>query len=552
MEGTIGVQAELLAIERMQTHAIDHHQAHDLIAEAQKRSSEAFSRMENSGLISAEAVGRFSNETRQFGEARNKLLETHMKYVDDDKKLNKAFSVFAKFMKSVETIGDSQVEFLETSNDGPFYWEEELAPRWEAADGAMELWIALLERRHAYDQLAENPTSPELVERLEHWYADLQGQVQRLAGLAIYDAVIEEGAFKGKKYADVLKQQIQIHEATFTSAIKSLQQFHQAKEGYNTATDRLLEHAEQIEESGDSAVEGKISEVEGVRTSAISAIVLTLVVGLVVGFLVILYGMKFIARPISNVAEKLREIGNQGGDLTVQLPVKGSDEVADLSQGFNDFVGKIHDIVNQVRVATEQISTAAGQLTLVSDAVSNDVIKQQQETDQVASAMSEMTSTSNDVANSASSTASATAEAESLAATGENVVSDTIASIRRTADQVDQSAEVINQLSAASENIGSVVQVIQSIAEQTNLLALNAAIEAARAGEQGRGFAVVADEVRNLANRTQESTEEIQKTIEELQEGATKASAVMHQGTIEAENSVQQTMKAGESLDGIK
>jgi uncharacterized phage infection (PIP) family protein YhgE len=181
----------------------------------------------------------------------------------------------------------------------------------------------------------------------------------------------------------------------------------------------------------------------------------------------------------------------------------------------------------------------------------NSMEAQRSETEMVAASMNEMSATVKTVADNAESAASAATEAQTEASEGKSVVDKSIGSINKLADEVQRAADVIHRLESDSESIGVVVDVIRDIAEQTNLLALNAAIEAARAGEQGRGFAVVADEVRTLASRTQESTQEIQQMIERLQAAAVEAVGVMGDGKREAESSVEQAARAGESLQSI-
>ena len=181
----------------------------------------------------------------------------------------------------------------------------------------------------------------------------------------------------------------------------------------------------------------------------------------------------------------------------------------------------------------------------------NGVQRQQVETEQVATAMNEMVATAQNMVDNAEMAASATEQADNEAQAGSKVVTQNIAQINGLADAVERAAEVIHRLEGDSESIGTVLDVIRGIAEQTNLLALNAAIEAARAGEQGRGFAVVADEVRSLASRTQESTQEIQAMIEQLQSGAREAVKAMSDGREQAQASVEQAARAGSSLEAI-
>ena len=258
-----------------------------------------------------------------------------------------------------------------------------------------------------------------------------------------------------------------------------------------------------------------------------------------------------IVSPIKRAAAAMHDIAEGEGDLTQRLDIKGKDEVAHLAAGFNTFIGRVQELVSQVAGSTSQLASAAEEMSLIVDQTKNGIQQQSNETEQVATAMNEMVATVQEVARHADSAAQMAQEADSQAMTGKNVVSRTVKSIEQLAAEVNKASDVIHGLERDSEAIGAVLDVIQGIAEQTNLLALNAAIEAARAGEQGRGFAVVADEVRSLASRTQSSTQEIQAMIERLQVGARDAVAVMQNGTTQAEESVNQAAEAGSSLEEI-
>jgi len=266
-------------------------------------------------------------------------------------------------------------------------------------------------------------------------------------------------------------------------------------------------------------------------------------------------GFWFIARgivgPLNDSIARVNGIALGEGDLTQRLPVQGQDEMAQLATAFNAFVERMQDLVRQVGAATEQLAAASNQLSITSGETSQQVLSQQSETDQVATAMNEMTATVQEVARNANEAARSAQQTDEEASAGREVVRQTIASIQSLAAGVEDGAAVIERLSADSAEIGQVLDVIRSIADQTNLLALNAAIEAARAGEQGRGFAVVADEVRTLASRTQSSTEEIQKMIERLQGNAGNAVAAMEKGRVQGRESVAQASRAGDSLEAI-
>lgn len=276
-----------------------------------------------------------------------------------------------------------------------------------------------------------------------------------------------------------------------------------------------------------------------------------LVVGMVLG-LGLAWAVSFmITCPLSKAVSAMKDISEGEGDLTLRLNASGKDEIGQLAVSFNAFITKVQDVIREVTSSTSQLSAAAEEMSMITGETRTGVQRQQSETALVATAINEMSSTVHEVANNAETAASGASQADNQVEQGKQIVSSTVSSIRTLASEVETASSVISQLEKDSEGIGSVLEVIRGIAEQTNLLALNAAIEAARAGEQGRGFAVVADEVRNLASRTQESTQEIQEMIERLQKGSRDAVTAMEAGQEQANQTVEQASQAESSLNEI-
>lgn len=258
-----------------------------------------------------------------------------------------------------------------------------------------------------------------------------------------------------------------------------------------------------------------------------------------------------IKRNLLRVVSSLKAISNENGDLTVRLRSRGSDEIADLVHWFNLFVEKLQTVIGDVVRGVAPLSSIAEELSNASQSAQSSIDFQRESTSRAQQAVGEVNNSVSDIANSARQAAQAASQANETASEGRAIVNQTVDSIQSLAANISNVRDVIHRLEQDSEKVGSVLDVIKSIAEQTNLLALNAAIEAARAGEQGRGFAVVADEVRTLASRTQESTLEIQETITNLQQVAKSAVSVMKQSNEQASVSVERATAAGESLKAI-
>jgi len=275
----------------------------------------------------------------------------------------------------------------------------------------------------------------------------------------------------------------------------------------------------------------------------VDVVVLALMVYLFAGFYL---SVRHSIRQISDAAEKLAD-----GDLTVQMTLESRDEMTQISDAINTIAMGVGQTVSTVMGTSDRVVEVASRLAESSRNTGNAVSSQVREIDESSRAVEQMASAVQDVAANTAQAATAAQQANDAGSNGGRVVGEAVASINRLAGDLEHVAGVIHQLEEHSQSINGILEVIRGIAEQTNLLALNAAIEAARAGEQGRGFAVVADEVRNLAGRTQESTMEIQAMIEQLQNGTREAVQVMEASSAQAATSVEHANQAGEVLQEL-
>ena len=277
-----------------------------------------------------------------------------------------------------------------------------------------------------------------------------------------------------------------------------------------------------------------------------TGLLLTLVIAVLAVIISTLFAT-VLTKPIIKISKSMSEI-ERTADLTHSIDVQTQGELAVLVDAVNRMLKKFKNSMNKVAGSTIMVSTASEELSSITQGTYESVNQQFQEMDQTATAINQMSATVQGVAESASEAAKSAQEANAQAISGKQVVESTIDSISDLSHELNRVSDVINNLNKESESIGAVMDVIKGIAEQTNLLALNAAIEAARAGEQGRGFAVVADEVRTLASRTQQSTVEIESMVEKLQHGARDAVTAMQASQEKSQQSVQNAASAGDSL----
>jgi len=425
---------------------------------------------------------------------------------------------------------------------------------WDAADGAMEGTIGLQAELLATERMLNGAlTVAQGSEMIKESAADATVALDRMKASGLMDqSQINKLNAKLAKYRTSRENVVNSFKSlSGTDNIANNPAYSTVKKELDQASSDLLGYLEILEESGDSKVEGESENISSAQSNAYTSVIITIIVGLILSIVSYFVALKTIVKPIRNVADSLQSIAQQGGDLTRSIEVRGNDEIAGLANGFNLFMASTRDIIEQVKRSSDDITNETNVLTQIIDETNKGAVSQKAETEQVASAVTELTATVSSVATHADDASKVSKTATTNTEQGRKLVRETVSNIKKLSLDMDHASTVINEVQAGAENIGSVLDVIKGIAEQTNLLALNAAIEAARAGEQGRGFAVVADEVRTLASRTQESTTEIQAMIDGLQEGTKNAVDVISKSHVQTEESAKSASLADDALNEI-
>ena len=364
---------------------------------------------------------------------------------------------------------------------------------------------------------------------------------------------------KDKETIGSIKKNIDIYAAGFGKVLEQIKSgaittpqdankaIGQYKEATHQAESMVTDFAKQI----DSQMEEKVKE----SSSAAGSIEMNMAIQVIIAFLLTFFLaaiiIRSITKPLALFLERTTDIAQGEGDLTKRLDDSAKDELGEISRMFNRFIEKLHGIISQISSTSSQVAAASNQLNSTSERIATGSEEVAAQATTIATAGEEMSSTSGDIAQNCQMASEGAQRASASAQNGANVVDTTVRVMGQIAERVQESARTVESLGARSDQIGAIIGTIEDIADQTNLLALNAAIEAARAGEQGRGFAVVADEVRALAERTTRATREIGEMIKAIQSETKGAVAAMEQGVHQVENGTMEAAKSGQALQDI-
>ncbi len=553
-QGIRGVQQQLIAVDRVLGAADGQAQGpEEDVRRGEEVTNQAYDRILKTALLPRQELQVLRNAMDDFAEARTHLLQSNTAYRKNQADVSANTKSFQDFLVEVERLASQEILEVQMKGvDRGSATEGGKSDEWATVNSTGEARLALLTRLNLYQQFLDNPDNAEISTSLKQVLGDLQFAVQSITDNSLFDkTTVRNGPDAGKTYATVLKEMVAAHDERLQNGMKTYVGLREAKARYTTAAGTLMSLGEQVMSNSRRRVSQEIHVFGSVTTTGYRTILFTFLLSLLVAVPAALLTVRSIARPIGEVRRQLQDIAQGEGDLSATLTVKGNDEIADLAMAFNAFAGKLRTIIRSVQEAIERLAASTGRISSVGEQTSAEVRRQQQEIDSVAAAVNELSASFQEVAENTSQAADKAVAADQEARSGRELVQHTVSAIQGLASEVDSATEVVNQLGQKSERIGGVLDVIRAISEQTNLLALNAAIEAARAGEQGRGFAVVADEVRSLAARTHHSIAEIQEMIDQLQGGTREAIAVMERGRTRAAASVEQAAKAGASLEHI-
>ena len=551
-EGIRGVQTQLIAVD--QALRTDNEQARDDLAAGQNLTRSALQKIQAADLTSNKRLNSLRAPMQAFGQARDELLQLNQQFRRQHKEMEELVGYTKDLLIGAEEIASQELVNAEwninrtEANDTDVRDSEE----WAIASATTEARLALLSRLFNLESLIRTPGDAALTEQASNNLSDLDIYLEQIAESKLLGSrKVGKGHFAQSTFAEATKSSLKQNRELFDAVLQTNARLLKAREAYRAAADSLMALARDIETETNASISSQVSEVNGNAASAQWSTIVMAIAGLLVAVVGYVISLRLVARPIGELAARLEDIAEGEGDLTVQLDASGNDEIARSSRAFNNFSGKIRSTISQVQDAIEHLGNSAGQLQDVSRTNIQRIEMQRQESQRVSQAMQQMAINVQHVSGASSSALENTVQANEQAGSGQQQVTQTVEAIEKLASQVEQASTTITQLAGDSEAIGGVLDVIGSIAEQTNLLALNAAIEAARAGEQGRGFAVVADEVRTLAARTQQSTAEIQSMIERVQEGARQAAKVMAESRDCAQQTVVQGSTTGETFASI-
>lgn len=549
METSIQIEAQMLAVNRL-ILGEDSQRVEEILNTAIKEVDAASSRMIEAGLLSAAQTQQFLQFNSQYQQSRNALITRYKNYIETKKSYDKATQVLVDFGEKLEALGDSAVEELEREPNRSITWQSDVKERWQAADGGMESNIGLLWKLYYTQRLLDGQDDATQIKAIEQAI-----EFQKQANSEMFSTgrfTISAGEeWKNASYEEVFSQLNSQHEQAMMAVIESYRNYRQIYQEYTVTSLALLDFVAELEELADSKVEQQAVLILDEQAWAISSFKVLIIIALLVLLLLGWILVNQILSPIQRLQERVTDISEGNGDLTLRVNITTQDEFGELGKSFDKFIDKIQNLIADITQSINLAKTAAVDLSATFKVTTEAVNKQTFEVNTISHATTEMTAISSQVTIGAREISQSVLNIDKNAQSTLSNVRQAAQSVNELVAEVTQGTETINSLKNHVTSIEPVLADINGIAEQTNLLALNAAIEAARAGEQGRGFAVVADEVRSLATRTQGSTNTIQQSITQLRSSADESVRVINNSMSKGTQTTEITSQAEESLHQV-
>lgn len=545
-QGIESVQRQMIAVDRVMR---GQERGYADLDQALNMTNVAHAAVQQTGLLPTAKSEALDRDLGAFNQARTHLLEISQRRMQAEQLLDTNINQFRDFFIEVEKLASQkllevQMKGVEAGEDAEFMEREAT----DSINAATEARLALLTRQYLYHRLIDEGSDERIGEAMRTALEDLRFSVENVGLPEFFATVVARGPFAGKTYREGLADLLNEHQKSYHEATQAFGASVLALESYAKAAQDLENLGGLINELSRERLQSEVEQGRRVAIAGGWTIAVSVVIGLVVALGVTILALRTIAVPVRAISRQMQDLAGGEGDLRHSLPVNGRDELADLAEAFNGFIAKIRNTVIELQRQIQRLGASTGEISSVAERTGSEVTRQQEEISGITAAVDELCANVQSVAADTSQAADRNGAASKAVEEGRSIVTETRSITDRLSAEVERASGVIRQLGAESDRIGGVLDVIRDISEQTNLLALNAAIEAARAGEHGRGFAVVADEVRNLAARTHDSTNEIRDMIERLQTGAREAVEAMLSSGELSQSNVDHAGRTGESL----